>query len=165
MATGLGDIGSGPNDAKGSVGSGEPGGYGGGDTGEGPVYLMDAIRRPGYYWHMSQRGEGGSQVQVRIGSKQDTAQARKYASMDNPGWNQGVETYINQLAPKPYDVRVAEREAGTTAGTGTTAGAANSRRRIITPPPPLPPAESSRRSAGGGGVNAATDPLLALRLP
>jgi hypothetical protein len=105
-----------------TVGSGTPGGYGGGDAGEGPAFLMDAIRRPGYYWHMSQRGEGGSLVQVRIGSKQDTTQARKYASMDNPGWNQGVETYINQLAPKPYDVRVAEREAGTSTGTGTTAG-------------------------------------------
>jgi len=122
--TSIGDVGSIIGTSK--VGSGTPGGYGGGDTGEGPAYLMDAIRRPGYYWHMSQRGEGGEQVQVRIGSKQDTTQARKYASMDNPGWNQGVEAYINQLAPKPYDVRVAEREAGiaagTSTGTGTTAG-------------------------------------------
>jgi hypothetical protein len=87
-----------------------------GNEGEGPFNLgdwkrTDAAPTPGHYWHMSQRGEGGEVVIVRIGSKQDTTQARKYASMDNPGWNQGLEEYINKLAPKPYEVRVAEYEA------------------------------------------------------
>jgi hypothetical protein len=88
----------------------------GGDVGEGPFFLgdrkrTDAARTPGHYWHMSQRGEGGDLVIVRIGSKQDTSRARMLASKDNPGWNQGLEEYVNKLAPKPYDVRVAESQA------------------------------------------------------
>lgn len=110
--------------AGGSPGSGPGDPDGGGTEGEGPSFLVESTYRPGYYWHQSQRGEDGEIVYVRIGSKQDTTQARKYASMDNPNWNQGLKDYTESKVEKPYDVRLAEfyevSKSKTSAETGTT---------------------------------------------
>jgi len=97
-------------------GSGKPGPMGipsfeGDARPEGNIMSKGPQFQNKYYSYTTEPGEGGENVVVRVGSKEDTSQARTLASQRDPNWNQGTSEWIAKNAPKPYDVRLAEYQA------------------------------------------------------
>ena len=105
MATGLGDIGSGPSGATGSVGPGETGGHMGGDVGE---HGYSYFPRHYFYTPAGESAEDGGIEFAIIGTSSDTPQTRARAAQTNPHWNQelsmGPVSYTHLTLPTNREV-------------------------------------------------------------